>query len=540
MKTDNTYKFRISISREGYQDKNTARACLNSRDAKAIGREKMAFKQQEVSVKEFLDYAVKGHSFCNLFIFNPDKKYWIENGGFWTKTYPVYTKGANKGFFKLSFKQDMFFAGSQVVFVDIDYTHYEEIYDYIDALSYTPTCVYTSFSDNELKGGRISRRFRLVYVFDRVMDEQEFKSVSVNLYQQIIEDTDEPMDDLCGLGVSQYMNGTNGLETYMSNVIYSPEDIERIVITEKKENKNKKVRVSFNKEMLMDMQTLPYTKVVEKWWCKGMRYISKSEKQFTTYYSTDAEEYYSLYWHKDKVADGERRRMKLFMRAAVRRLMKADITPDELLYNLFIDRERFFDNSDKVLTLDVLKNKVKSAMRMDIEYIKTFKQEYRTTSFIISPDSNDKRRDIAAARRDIMDRRISQHYDENKSVKENLESLHSLGVKVSQTRLYQWVKIHINKKETVSYNPELSIRENMKRMNCTKYQVEKAKKEYEEKQVMFESMDEFFDSTEEGRQFLSCENYQYIDIKLRESIMDRFSGLDTGTLYQYYLRRRAA
>ena len=77
MKKDLEFKFRTSISREGYQDKDTAKMCLSSLTSKKVGKQKMAFKEQEVTVDEFLDYAVKGHAFCNLFEFDENKKYWI-------------------------------------------------------------------------------------------------------------------------------------------------------------------------------------------------------------------------------------------------------------------------------------------------------------------------------------------------------------------------------------------------------------------------------------------------------------------------------
>ena len=559
MITDKNFKFNTSISREGYPNKETAKACLTFRGARSINRQKMAFKEQEVTVTEFLDYAVSGYSFCNLFSFNPDKKYWIECGRYWNKTYPVYRRGINKDYFKLNFKQDKFFKGSQVIFVDIDYTHYDNIYEYIDALRYTPTCVYTSFSDNMLKGGYISRRFRLVYVFDKVLNAEEFRTTTINLYQQIIEDTNEPIEDYCGMGVSQYMNGSNSNETYISNIIYSIDDIEPIVYIEHAKEESKKQKITFNNEMVKDMETKPYKTVVEKWWCKGLRYITKTEKEFTTYYSTDTENYYSLFWHNEKVEDGNHRRMKLFIRAAIRRLMKNDITPDELLYNLYIDRYRFFDNSDDELTIDVLKSKVKGAINTDISIIKGFTKDYKKPTFIINPEVSNKRQAIGMARKEITDNKIGEIYDTSKSVKENLNTFKELGIKISQTRLYKWVKENnANQKQIINYNPNLSIRENMKQMNCTKYQVEKARKAYldiayllteetyiqeeiiqekEEKDYSkeFNILDRYFDEFFDGAAdfFRFYEDYYHLDTDIKDNLLEKFD-LDCDVLYEYY------
>jgi hypothetical protein len=78
-----------------------------------------------------------------------------------------------------------------------------------------------SFSDKLDKGGLISRRFRLVYVFDKVLNREEFISVSRAITKQIEIDTGETMFDDCGTRLSQYMNGVYGNnEVYRSYCIY--------------------------------------------------------------------------------------------------------------------------------------------------------------------------------------------------------------------------------------------------------------------------------------------------------------------------------
>lgn len=481
MKSINDYKFKVSISREGYEDKETAKMCLCSKTAKELGKVKMAFKEQEVTVEEFLNYATSGYAFCNLFQFDKDKKYWIKSGKHYTLTYPVYKIGLNKGYFKLNFKSDDFFKGSQTIFVDIDYTHYKEIPDYINCLTYKPTCVYTSFSDKADKAGITSRRFRLVYVFDTILTSDEFKQVTFTLYDSIVKDTEECMYDSCGCSYSQYMNGSNSKETYTTHFIYSVTDfqqqVEETIIEEEKPVKSKKI--TFTKELVNDMENLPYKYVVEKWFAKGLRYICKTELEFTTYYTTNTENYISLFYHSEKVTDGNKRRKKLFFRAALRRLMKVDITPDELLYNLYIDRERFFDNSDNVLNIEVLQTKVKGALNTDIDKIKQLAKGYKKPTFVINPEVQDKRKAVAQARKELTDNKIGELYDTSKDVKYNYNTLKEQGYSISLTRLYQFKKeYNITTTKEIIYNPNLSIRKNMELNNCTKYQIEKAKKEY--------------------------------------------------------------
>ena len=59
--------FKINVSRESYKNKKDALACLTAAGAKSIGRHKMAFKEREITIDEFLSLAEQGYSFCNLF-----------------------------------------------------------------------------------------------------------------------------------------------------------------------------------------------------------------------------------------------------------------------------------------------------------------------------------------------------------------------------------------------------------------------------------------------------------------------------------------
>ena len=63
----------------------------------------MAFIERSVTVDEFLELAISGHAFCNLFDINPNKLYWVKNSeGKKYQVYPVYRKGKNKGDIPLS------------------------------------------------------------------------------------------------------------------------------------------------------------------------------------------------------------------------------------------------------------------------------------------------------------------------------------------------------------------------------------------------------------------------------------------------------
>lgn len=140
------------------------------------------------------------------------------------------------------------------------------------------------------------------------------------------------------------------------------------------------------------------------------------------------------------VLDGHHRRSKLFKNACMRRLMNPEIDPDALLFNLYIDRERFFDNSDGVIDLDCLKRKVVGA------FDKTPEELSKYCGYEIQYWSENRPNLIFKARtsratinetvRDVRYEEIANIYDTSLSVQENI----SAGVDVSERTLYRFCK----------------------------------------------------------------------------------------------------
>ena len=199
---DKNFRFSVTVSKEGYECKQDAIACLSTPGSKAINRDRMAWHICELSVDDFLKLATSGYCFCNLFTkFNPNKKYKFDGkDGRKMLQYPIYKRGPNKGYMKTQFKSDRFFKGAQTVFVDVDYTKYENVEEYLGTLTIPPTCVYMSFSDSKEKGkdNIISRRFRMVYIFDSILDDKAFTKISRIITRFIEADTCERMEDDCG------------------------------------------------------------------------------------------------------------------------------------------------------------------------------------------------------------------------------------------------------------------------------------------------------------------------------------------------------
>ena len=151
----------------------------------------IGFKQTIVTAKSLMDELLHGKVFCHLFSPQIVKK----DGSF----------GSNQ-------KTNANFKGSYVLGVDIDYTRYPSVGEYVAALSLQPTFYYTSYSNlQSYPDGSIgSPKFRLIYVFDSLIDNiYYFRYVAKALNNHIENDVAEQITDNCNLRASQYFNGTN-------------------------------------------------------------------------------------------------------------------------------------------------------------------------------------------------------------------------------------------------------------------------------------------------------------------------------------------
>ena len=437
MEVKSNFKFRVNVSNDYYVKKTDASACLSLAGAKAIKKVKMAFREQDVTVDEFLTYALNGYAFCNLFDFDPDQSYWFETGdGHRYQTTPLYKDGTNKGCMRLVFKSDRFFSGAQTVFVDIDLTRFDSIPEYIDCLTIKPTCVYMSYSDKLEKDRVTSRRFRMVYVFDRIMGKEDLNVISRTITDSIIRDTGEPMKDDCGTRISQYFNGVyDNEESYAFYNIYSrldfPESLPVIEDVMPDEQSTKKPEVEFDSHLLHDMGSMDYETFMHYNSLK-YRYIYKTQKDewIDGLYQLTDDNYIQLWWVRERIKDGHHRRRTLSKFACLRRLMKPDIDPDTLLFNMYVDLHRFIDNSDGIITIETMKRRVKSVVKMSqdelmkyCDYEIGYWKEHRP-KFIYHPSVCYKTQWMTGKiTTSIRYSEIDGKYDRTRSVRENAETL---------------------------------------------------------------------------------------------------------------------
>lgn len=380
------FKLKISVSNEAYKSKEEANAALSARKAKQYNLHKMAWREQTVSISQLCRLIQEGHTFCGLFNL-PNEKVYITTGNWFDHTYPRYQRGANKGCMKIAFKRNAFYRGAQAIFVDIDKTAYTSQTKFIDKLTFKPTIAYYTYSDMQEDNGR---RFRLVYVLDRVYDQIDIRSMAMFITSQIEKDTEEVMEDKCGNKPAQYFNGAYHTSIYMrAHNIYSiadfyapsieqikenivsivpdedelsindnlddededsKDDSDIITINNSKNNAQEGPKSSISdplavvdEQMVSDLKNMSYNSFMWRYGNDVQHYRIYSRTQYqweeNQKYRVLAPEdpYLKLHYHLSRIEDEHKRRRIMYRRMCERIIMKPDVTINEIIYNAVYD-----------------------------------------------------------------------------------------------------------------------------------------------------------------------------------------------------------
>ena len=442
------FRFVASISKMGYATKQEVINTLGRENRKKYGTESLRFAEKKVTVDEIVDLISNGYAFCATFDLNNGELMWKkQEDGSKKCICPV----LKDGYMSMTVKRDEFFKGSQIVSIDIDDTQYTNVEDYIEQLTFIPTFAYTSYSDSPTK-----RKFRLCYVMSQPLNSiEEYKEVANTIHYTAEQDTQEPISDKCGEKASQYFNGTNlkaGAELYKYYVVYDRADFPTIEQEQVDEDLNAKVKCEFDKDTVKAMETQTYKKFLHRHSLR-YQYFYQSDidwKDGEKWRAVDSSFVSLCYrWRGtgeiEKYKDGEHRRRHLKTYACLRRLIKPSTTPTELLFNLYVDRERFFDNSDAALTIEVLKSKVNAAFSLTIDEIKqrySVVLEKNRRKIVLNMGYLCKLDNIHTiineAKKEVNYAAIDEYYNSELSVSENLKVLQDNGVSVSRRTLYRY------------------------------------------------------------------------------------------------------
>ena len=471
------FKFVASISKMGYATKQDVINTLGRENRKKYGTESLRFAERTVTVDEIVDLIGDGYAFCATFDLNNGELMWKkQDDGSKKCICPV----LKDGYMSMTVKRDEFFKGSQIVSIDIDDTQYTNVEDYIAQLTFIPTFAYTSYSDSPTK-----RKFRLCYVLDSPLNSiEEYKEVANTIHYTAEQDTQEPISDKCGEKASQYFNGTNlnaGAELYKYYVVYDRSDFPTIEQEQEDEDLNARVKCEFDKDTVKAMETQTYQKFMHRHSLR-YQYFYQSEidwKDGEKWRAVD-DSFVSLCYRWrgtgeiEKYKDGEHRRRKLKTYACLRRIIKPTVTPTELLFNLYIDRERFFDNSDAAISIEVLKSKVNAAFSMSVEEIKqrySVLLEKNRRKIVLNMGYLCKLDNIHAiineAKKEVNYAAIDEYYNAKLSVMDNIKELAKNGVSVSRRTIYRYcadrgIKVCYSDSEIIAMlNANDSVRGNL-------------------------------------------------------------------------------
>lgn len=428
-------KFALSVSALTYEDKNS------------ISWGAVKYSRKELTVNEFAELVKQGHCFCHCFT------------------------TANKDF-TIKEKRDENFASARMVFIDIDDAEMP-MGEFLARLRRKPTVAYTTPNNHTAKSGWLYR-YRLCYLMEEAMTTvADYGGTYDSIMQSIRNDIPSlGMKDNCGRKASQQFGGNarTDCEVAVSGNTYSFSDFplqnnnaSLLFLyksqTEKPRYEKESVTVT-DTDFINDLNKMTSKDLLEKY---GSRYphYDHTELHFENGYALMPQDYQEIYrsWYTDffekldgekirvsavkKHRDGGGRRKKLFIAGLVMKQIMPSVTYEHLLCNLVYERTHYYDNSDKVLTNEVLKAIARNVMRTPVEEIrlkkgtdKKFVVDKRyCAEHGISPNAMKNK-----VKKMLNDEEIGNVYDCTKSVKENLAMMREMGVKVGKTKLYEWCR----------------------------------------------------------------------------------------------------
>lgn len=264
-----------------------------------------------------------------------------------------------------------FWCGSYCVFVDIDKTSAKSIEDYVSKFDprAIPTFGVYSASDTPQ-----DRRFKLVYCFNLpILNDKEWDVISESIHQYIHTNI-EPLKDPCGKTRTQISYVGTGQGVWFGNMYDRDVQFAQVIVnlynTPQTEDNNPVPSLNFNQTIVNELQKdlpvkdlrFPYVDRIyrtdsEVWWIDGMPWVGLTK---------------TSYWQLIRTPrkDGQERRKTLYRRMCLRRILKPDATPEEILVNAYMDREDMIDNSDGVVSVDVLMKNVEKAFSKTIDELR--------------------------------------------------------------------------------------------------------------------------------------------------------------------------
>ena len=450
--------FRLSVSTQIYTDKNRIQWAT------------VRYKQRELTVSKFVELVKQGYCFCHCFKSKGEVMCQAE-------------------------KRDCNFVSAQMVFVDIDDAPIP-MREFLNKLSKQPTVAYTT-PNNHTEKSKWLYRFRLCYLIDKpITDVNNYSMLYDNILHSICNDIPtSQMKDNCGRKASQQFSGNalSDCDLIETDRLYSLSDFPfennnasfsfYKSETEKAHYAKENITIT-NIDFMEDLNRLNPTDLIEKYQ-ERYPYFDHTELHFANGYALIPENYQEIYrsWYIDtfekangdcikvsvvkKHRDGDGRRKKLFIAGLVMKQIMPSITYEHLICNLVYERTYYYDNSDRVLSNEVLKAIARNVMQTPLEEIRL---QSRNKKKYVVDKSYCAEHGISAnsmknkVRKLLNDEEIGNVYDCSKSIKENLTLFKEMGMKIGKTKLYDWcrengISTKGHKAMVISHNPLMELKE---------------------------------------------------------------------------------
>lgn len=422
MENFSNFNFEVSYSVSNYSSKPTSDQIKY-----------MHFAMSKTNVNEFVDKISSGYAYCAVYDYDN---------------------------FGMSQKKDSNFAYTQVISVDIDKTT-TPLNQALEMLHTTPTVAYNTFSN----GNNDLYCYRFVYIFQEPIESIKDAKLYTLALNQIVGEELNIKTDANACKVSQYFNGTNDSNVFVSDCVYELSDfnIDDIKVQPKciqEEHHNIGLTCTFENDtaLIKDFWNLKLTEFLYKYDSimpniQNSKIDIPSEDEPFIDIPSDYREIHR-YWylmvdekgHKldyiKKIRDGEGRRKKLFLNGIIRRLINPQITFENMLHNIVWEFVTYMVNDGNKITKKILWNIVQDIMKTDIT---RYSELGKTTrKWMVNPYFSTKygmsKREVINKFKHNKKQYIGEFYDLSLTDKENIEMMKEYGLEVSLRTLKTWRK----------------------------------------------------------------------------------------------------
>ena len=283
-----------------------------------------------------------------------------------------------------------------------------------------------------------------------------------------------------------YFGTTQDVSTYISNTVYSINDFQPYIapVTEKSTSTKKSESNSLNtcqyaidKEFLYNLYHSKYEDFFKSYFDSYYPNYSQSLETTLTLSQNEMwfeypDDYLAVFRKREgkkvlKWNIGEDRKKRLYITAQMMLHNCPNLTVENLIYNLYIERKHYYNNADNKINNQVLVDTAVNAYNRRINLKPSNHSSYRVNKEFWSEQGVGVHQAKGFIRRERRVQEILPYIDSNKTIKENHQILIDNGIDISVRTLQRMVTrgdIYINKNNVITLLSEcrsdVTIRQN--------------------------------------------------------------------------------